>query len=268
MSTADSTTAWVTVSGAAEKAGVESGTIRQWYRSGRIPTRRSEGEKGAFLVPLDLVLELARPDAAGPAPAPAAAASRQAPDAEAIRELEFLRGQLAELSEENRRLQQQLRLSDDARANLRAELADLQDERTALHNRMASLEHDLVQLRRVAARSSITDHSWLDENTPAYEGPSRRQGAPAVPPGAGTQAVPPSRELSDLLAATRPDGESSYGEVRPAVGPSVGPHTLDDQDEVAFVAPRPVPSESRADYGTSADDFLPEPPKKGRFGKK
>ncbi|HEX2850905.1 MAG TPA: MerR family transcriptional regulator [Acidimicrobiales bacterium] len=51
---------WVTVGTAAEKSGVSTGTIRQWYRSGRLPTQRSEGERGVFLVPIEDVLRLAR----------------------------------------------------------------------------------------------------------------------------------------------------------------------------------------------------------------
>lgn len=52
-------TVWVTVAEAAEKSGIGTSTIRQWYRSGRIPTQRADGDKGAFLVPLDAVIALA-----------------------------------------------------------------------------------------------------------------------------------------------------------------------------------------------------------------
>src|SRR5688572_14940706 len=111
MSDSDSTSAWVTVAEAAEQAQVDSGTVRQWYRSGRIPTRRAEGQRGAFLVPLDLVVELARP------PEPAAPAASAAPSIEDVlrtlatestpatealqQELDGLRTQLLELTEEN-----------------------------------------------------------------------------------------------------------------------------------------------------------------------
>jgi hypothetical protein len=50
---------WVSVAEAAEKSGVGTSTVRQWYRSGRIPTQRAEGDRGAFLVPLDAVVALA-----------------------------------------------------------------------------------------------------------------------------------------------------------------------------------------------------------------
>lgn len=53
-------TAWVSVAEAAEKSGVGTSTVRQWYRSGRLPTQRAQGDKGAFLVPLDAVLALAQ----------------------------------------------------------------------------------------------------------------------------------------------------------------------------------------------------------------
>jgi DNA-binding transcriptional MerR regulator len=243
---------WVTVAEAAERAGVDTGTVRQWYRAGRIPTRRAEGERGAFLVPLAAVLELVPSSTAAAVPSEGPASS------ELLQQVDFLRTQLAELSEENRVLRQRLQDEDDRRADLRARLADTEDE--------------LNQLRRTAARSSITDPSWLDEQTPAYESPVRPQGM-----GSAARAVPRTGELADLLAATRPDGEddglarrSSYeddGWATPAAAhrPSVGPHTLDDQDEdVPFVPPRPIPAGEAAGYGTHEDDLLPEPDKRGR----
>jgi hypothetical protein len=46
--------------------------------------------------------------------------------------------------------------------------------------------------------------------------------------------------------------------------PSVGPHTLDDQDDdVPFVPPRPLHSDP-VPYGTHQDDLLPESDKRGR----
>lgn len=50
---------WVAVSAAAEKTGVSTGTVRQWYRAGRLPTRRRNGPGSAFLVPLEEVMRLA-----------------------------------------------------------------------------------------------------------------------------------------------------------------------------------------------------------------
>ena len=238
------TSSWVTVAEAAEKAGVDTGTVRQWYRAGRLPTRRAEGERGAFLVPLAAVIDLApgRPRDGDPGPA----------SSELLQQVDFLRTQLAELSEENRILRQRLKDEDDRRADLRARLADTEDE--------------LNQLRRTASRSSITDPSWLDEETPAYESPVRPQGMGSV-----ARAVPRTGELADLLAATRPDGEddgfpASNGADRSSepYRASVGPHTLDDHDEDApIVPPRPLASEPVA-YGSHADDLLPEPDKRGR----
>src|SRR5437868_10504356 len=92
---------WVTVAEAAERAGVDSGTVRQWYRAGKLPTRRSEGARGAFLVPLASVLDLVpRAESAN-----GAAATVQP---EALEQVAFLRDQLAEVSEENRVLRQRL----------------------------------------------------------------------------------------------------------------------------------------------------------------
>jgi transposase-like protein len=241
---------WVTVAEAAERAGVDSGTVRQWYRSGKVPTRRADGEHGAFLVPLASVLELA------PAARSENGAVSQVATAEVLQQVDFLRKQLAELSEENRILRDRLHDEEERHADLRARLADTEDE--------------LAQLRTVAARSSITDASWLEQRTPAYESPVRPQGMGSPP-----RIVPKSGELADLLAATRPDGEEDDVSLLPTpkeddLGPigggvSVGPHTLDDADEGGpFVPPRPVPTAEHLAYGTHEDDLLPEPEKPDR----
>lgn len=262
MSNSESTTAWVTVAEAAEQAHVDSGTVRQWYRAGRIPTRRSEGERGAFLVPLDLVLGLANPPAedlsaaassvpsiedalrglgVGVSTAETDALNQEL--AEAREQVEFLRAQLAEATGETRTLKQQLEVADDQRADLRAQLADAVDERKGVDARLLTLEAELTELRRAAARSSITDNSWLDQDTPAYQSPVRRQAMATPPPpptataaaapvtapapvtastsaSASTPAAAPladgptapfsearSSELAELLAATRPDDD-------------------------------------------------------------
>ena len=49
-------TEWVSVADAAEAAGVSTSTIRYWYRHGSIPTQRSDGAGGRYLVPLDAVM--------------------------------------------------------------------------------------------------------------------------------------------------------------------------------------------------------------------
>lgn len=98
---------WLTVTEAAELVGIDSSTIRGWYRSGRIPSQRTEGDHGAYLVPLSAILRL------GVVDAPAAddiidldadlddddvgerSALRRALD-DARRQVDFLRQQLAE----------------------------------------------------------------------------------------------------------------------------------------------------------------------------
>src|SRR4051794_15998617 len=236
---------WVTVAEAADRAGVDSSTVRQWYRSGKLPTRRADGEHGAFLVPLAGVLDLA------PAtPSPNGVGS------ELVQQVEFLRNQLAEVSEENRELRQRLHDEEERRADLRARLADTEDE--------------LVELRKVAARSSIVDASWLEERTPAYQSPVRPQSAPAPPPPAPSPTL--SNDLADLLAATRPDGEDDEVTVLPPDDrrrPTVGPHAVDDgDDEAPFVPPRPVSSSDPVAYGTHADDLLPAPERPDKRGRR
>ena len=298
MSDSPSTTSWVTVAEAAEKAQVDTGTIRQWYRSGRLPTRRAEGERGAFLVPLDLVLGLTQPG--DPAPVrsieavqegvtaddhPAALTSLQRELEESREQLGFLRSQLAEVSEENRSLRQQLEQADDQRADLRRQLADAVDDRKGVEARLATVEAELTQLRRAAARSSITDPSWLDQQTPAYESPVRRQAmapGPAAPTPAGGPTAPfeaPASDLSGLLAATRPDGSEPEPETDADTGDAGGPDGASspsyedddrwgDRDEVAASRAIWTDEAPHPPLGEAPDDLLPEHEKKGRFGKR
>ena len=282
MSNFDSTTAWVTVAEAADKAQVDSGTIRQWYRAGRVPTRRAEGERGAFLVPLELVLSLVNPAAEVEAPLATTPSidetlrelangySSAETDAlkqelvEAGEQLEFLRSQLAEATAENRTMKQQLQQADDQRADLRAQLADAVDERKGVEARLLTVEAEVTQLRRSAARGSITDSSWLDQQTPAYESPVRRQ---ALTSPSGGPSAPFSdegtSELSDLLAATRADG---------AAGDDATTSTTwtgnDADDRPATTRAVWTDETPHPPLGESPDDLLPEPDKKGRFGKK
>ena len=292
MSDPDNTTAWVTVAEAAEQAQVDTGTIRQWYRSGRIPTRRAEGERGAFLVPLSLVLSLVEPIdvPAPPASEPAiddalrVLSAESAAETDGLRQelgaareqLEFLRAQLAEATSENRTLKQQLQLADDQRSDLRAQLADAVDDRKGVEARLLTVEAELTQLRRAAARGSITDNSWLDLQTPAYESPVRRQamapGAPAsatAPAGGPTAPFAEGRtgELTDLLAATRPD-DAAAAEAGDDVLPAGGDDEAERDDE--YVASRAIWTDEvpHPPLGESPDDLLPEVDKKGRFGKK
>ena len=160
-------TIWVTVAEAATKSGVDTGTVRQWYRSGRLPTQRSQGDRGSFLVPLDAVVALARGDEEGDAvvadlidlnaaywSAQTEAAREETTaarnelaevreqlesasgelqqangDLGAAREqLDFLRSQLAETSEDARRLREELKAAERERDQLRDENASLRGE--------------------------------------------------------------------------------------------------------------------------------------------
>ena len=295
MSDSDSTSEWVTVAEAAEKAQVDSGTVRQWYRAGRIPTRRAEGERGAFLVPLELVLSLVAPPEAAPPTlsaisieealrgmtggfSSAETESLRTELADAREQLDFLRSQLAEATGESRELKQQLQAADDQRADLRAQLADALDDRKGVEARLLTVEAELTQLRRSAARGSITDNSWLDLQTPAYQSPVRRQAMSTSPPP--PTSAPPAdgptapfteattSELAGLLADTRPDGsDAADAGGEPASGPQAGRDDFDEGDDLAAraiwtdEAPHPP-------LGESPDDLLPEHDKKGRFGKK
>ena len=294
MSDSDSTNAWVTVAEAAEQAQVDSGTIRQWYRAGRIPTRRAEGQRGAFLVPLSLVLDLVHPpevrapasaepsidDALRTLSAESAAETdglRQELDA-ARQQLDFLRAQLAEAAGETRTLKQQLQLADDQRADLRAQLADAVDERKGVEARLHTVEAELAELRKTAARSSITDNSWLDLQTPAYQSPVRRQAMSTPPPAPsaaplGGPTAPyedlPTNDLADLLAATRPDDEDAPAATSSSDGDDVVPamRGFDDDD---YTASRTIWTDEapHPPLGENPDDLLPEPDKKGRRGKR
>ena len=302
MSDSDSTTAWVTVAEAAEKAQVDTGTVRQWYRAGHVPTRRAEGPRGAFLVPLELVLQLANPPDALDVPAASSfepsieaalkglTADRESEIeslrgdlAQAREQLEFLRAQLAEASSENRTLKQQLQAADDQRADLRAQLADAVDDRKGVEARLATVEAELTQLRRTAARSSITDNSWLDLQTPAYESPVRRQAMAPPPPGAtaatppadgptAPYAEPPTGVLSERLADTRPDGDGdAAGETdERAPEPSSDDILAEDARQAEYTATHAIWTDEapHPPLGESPDDLLPEPEKKGRFGKR
>lgn len=154
---ADDGERWLTVSEASELVGVTGAAVRGWYRSGRIPSRRAAGDRGAYLVPLSAILRLgvdtAEPgdddvidlDADGWS-VETSALGRELDDAR--RQVEFLREQLAESA-----------------AGERAALA-----------RAATAEAELARLRTVAAAtSSITDTSWLSLPTNRYESPVRPQ---------------------------------------------------------------------------------------------
>jgi DNA-binding transcriptional MerR regulator len=257
------THAWVTVSEAAERAGVDTGTVRHWYRSGQIPTQRSEGERGAFLVPLEAVLSLVgdretvidvAPSAgeievtywslqAEAATADAEAARREASQARqrliaTEEQLGFLRSQLAEASEEARNLREQLE----------AAAAQLQQTRS-----------EVDRLRKEAAEAgSITDFAWL-ERAPTYESPVRPQ-----------ERRPDA--VSELFASVQKDPDSATV-VADDVAESVLPGTeaseevagvSDEPDEPDEPTPAPEPDPPRPGYGYHDDDVFPNSPKRDR----
>jgi hypothetical protein len=190
-------TIWVSVAEAAAKSGVATGTVRQWYRSGRLPTQRSQGVRGSFLVPLDAVVALGRGDEEGDAIVAdlidlnasywsaqteaareeataardelaeahdlldqASGELRQVTDelAAAREQLEFLRSQLAETSEDDRRLREQVTSTDEQRRQLRDENASLRNELTDVRGELDRTNDELGDTRsRVAALETELD---------------------------------------------------------------------------------------------------------------
>ncbi len=256
------TQAWVTVGDAAERAGVDTGTVRHWYRSGQIPTQRSEGERGAFLVPLDAVLSLVGDRETATDVAPSAGeievtywslqAEAATADAEAARreasqatqrliateeQLDFLRSQLAEASEEARNLREQLA----------AAAAQAQQARS-----------EVDRLRKEAAEAgSITDFAWL-ERAPTYESPVRPQERRPDP-------------VSELFASVQKDPDSPMpvaNEVAESSPPEVGAPeevaVLPEVDEPNEPPPVPEPDAPLPGYGYHDDDVFPNPQKRER----
>ncbi len=310
MNEGSRSTVWVSVAEAAERSGLDTGTVRQWYRAGRIPTQRAEGERGAFLVPLDTVLELAervdeegddngaalidanagywsaqneaareeaallrdevavlRTDLAGlQAQAEKTNASRLASEDQ----LSFLRSQLAEASEDNRRLENQLRegekrttehLAEWATANndrrhLTEELGLANDQLADAQRRLTALEDELARLRAIqSATSSITDNSWLDLPTNAYRSPVRPQRLAHDALAAMVADTRPEESVNPTAFDDEPfvsAQESSFGGAEeptddPELGPTPAPHPL---------------------LGEHDDDVLPATDKKGRRGRR
>lgn len=317
-------TTWVTVAEAAEKSGVDTSTVRQWYRSGRLPTQRSQGDRGSFLVPLDAVVALGRGDEEGDAVVAdlidlnasywsdqtelareeATAARNELADVrrqldEATAELQqatgalagdreqldFLRSQLAEASEDARQLRTRAETAEgertrleEANRSLRAELDDVRaeldrtnDELGDTRSRATALEEELDKLRAISsATGSITDHSWLSLRTNSYRSPVRPQG----------MAAAASDALAGLIADTTPDGVADADLVMPAPAdedPPADPFEDDDvlpHDEFAATEPpdavtaSPAARRVKPVFGNHDDDLLPQPEKKGRRGRK
>lgn len=170
-------TAWVTVAEAADKAGVPTSTVRQWYRSGRVPTQRAEGDHGAFLVPLDAVEALVRGDddaddltaevidlnasywsaQTEAAREEATAARNELADVRAeleamAGELERLRSQVQEGADEARRLRER---AEDAEAEAEAarETEPVPVESSELDATLAALRAELAEVRAELGRT-------------------------------------------------------------------------------------------------------------------
>lgn len=336
-------TVWVTVAEAAEKAGLNTSTVRQWYRSGHLPTQRAEGEHGAFLVPLQSVLalankadetgddlgaelvdlnakywstetEAAREDAAkalaeaeeartemarltaavaaaeaaaaragdelaaardeaGAARAEATdalaeAASARAELAAATDQLEFLRSQLAETAEESRATKLELEQAKTEHQEVQKLLDESEDELVALEDAKAGMQAELDELRMLSGRAgSITDNSWLDMQTPAYQSPVRKQarlGSDVPTPtgeaedeGHGMAAPMRTKGLANLLSQTVADGGSAPGADADA---DLADESDPDEEESVPAQPAVV----FPGYGENEDDLLPEPEKKRR----
>lgn len=165
-------TVWVTVAEAAEKSGIGSSTIRQWYRSGRIPTQRAGGDKGAFLVPLDAVIALAdRADEEGDDLGAAVIdlnASYWSAQTEAAREeAAEVRKELAHVRQQLDELRRQQAAPAAATATATAapvddrseELAAAQDEVRQLQEDLTGAEADLdiIEAELAAARKERDD---------------------------------------------------------------------------------------------------------------
>ena len=252
---------WVTVAEAADKAGVSTSTVRQWYRSGRLATQRA-GEGGAFLVPIDDVILLA--DAAD---AEGDAVEDTVLDINAAywsAETEAARAEAAAVTAEADRLADALDdaveradASDVHVAFLREQVRELGEDGRKLRARVAELEEDLgmaraemKELRRSSTYASLTDHGWLDGAGDGYRGPARRQ-EPLIGSGVLDEiaVAVDAGDLSDptmLAELERIDDETVLA----------GMHPIDE--EAAVEAP-PAPAWTASDFGHSDDDLLPRP---------
>lgn len=144
-------TAWVSVAEAAEKAGVGTSTVRQWYRTGRLPTQRADYDRGAFLVPLDAVVALAdRADADGDALGAEVIdlnASYWSDQTEAAREeAAAAKTELAAALDELQDAQDRLEAADGQLELLRSQLAEASEDARQLHGETEG-EQELVVLR-------------------------------------------------------------------------------------------------------------------------
>ena len=225
---------WVTVSEASERSGLARATIRQLYRSGRVPTQRADGDRGAFLVPLTAVLRLGEDaDASGDAlgePILDINATYWSIETQAARE-ETAAVRLV-LDEVRERLD-----------FLRDQLAEATVAERAATARADALEAELATLRQIRAAGSIVDPSWLELSTNGYGSPARSQGL-ALP----LADVAPLLSDAPVGAAADADADAELAAAEAEL-----------QAEAPKVEhPRP---------GDHADDMLPASGKKGRRGR-
>lgn len=253
---------WLTVVEAAERAGIDTGTVRRWYRAGRLPTRR--GDRGAFLVPLDGVTALAtelmeREDAGPPAITEDSAAlevTYWAMQAEAARE------EATAAREEALGAAEALRGAEEQLSFLRGQLAELSEENRNLRERVGATPR--VRDDEEASASSVTDFSWLQNSRP-YESPVRPQARPVPPVPSGLAGLLQDAQKDEAAEGSSPaapgDGfdEASAAPFAPAgEGWGVGPRAEAASGEVGETGVGPV----HHDYGYNEDDVLPN--RKGR----
>jgi hypothetical protein len=170
-------TFWVTVSEGANRAGVSTSMVRHWYRSGRLPTQRADGENAGFLVPIDTVMALAqRADATGEALGDALIdlnASYWSEETDVARnelagvrgdlalvraEVEFVRAKLVEATSEVRRLRQALDEAESVNAALQGRTGKLEDDLESARLSLAG-PVDPGILETVAVATALLDAS-------------------------------------------------------------------------------------------------------------
>ena len=155
---------WVGIAEAAATVGVPTGTIRHWYRTGRVRTRRRDGDSGPFLVDADQVRALA------------ALPTRAETE-------EMLAG--AQAHED----------CDREIAAMRSDLAESHELAVALQHQIDSLQAELDRLRRDRVFGSVTSTAWVDESQATYGSPIRPQGR-LLEPGAWEDDVTPDVDLN------------------------------------------------------------------------
>ena len=267
---------WITVASAAERAGVSTSTVRSWYRSGRLATQRRDGERGAFLVPLEDVLRLAavadetgeaegdsiidinagywaaETEAAREAQRVAEAASDEAnievrrltADLEDARsQIEAARDQLNGIRGESAGFERLATQRAEELRLVRDQLAEAEAEATALREAVGDLEAELAETRRTATFGSITSTTWVEAVPEGYRGPVRRQGS--LPEDGWDH---PDEEF----AAPSPNHQVELGGASEVLV------------ETASLATTEPVAEAEERTAADADDVLPAPPAKGR----